>query len=153
MEVADGSVVTVEYTVHLDDGTPVDSTGHCGPMAVMIGSGQLFPAIEDRIGGMRAGETRTLDIPPEEAYGPHHPNLIRSMPRDRLPPDLELEIGRDYTLKSPDGKTLRFKLLEIGDDEVRADFNAPRAGRRMTAVVTVVSVRAPTAEEDRRGRV
>jgi peptidylprolyl isomerase len=153
MEVADGRVVTVEYTVHLEDGTLVDSTGHCGPIAVMMGSGQLFPAIEDRIGGMRAGETRTLDIPPEEAYGPHHPGLVRTMPRDRLPPDLELEVGRDYQLKSPDKKTLRFKLLEIGDGEVRADFNAPGAGKRMTATVTVVDVREPTPEEDRRGRV
>jgi FKBP-type peptidyl-prolyl cis-trans isomerase 2 len=153
MEVADGRVVTVEYTVHLEDGTLVDSTGKCGPIAVMMGSGQLFPAVEDRIGGMRAGDTRTLDIPPEEAYGPHHPGLVRTMPRDRLPPELELEVGRAYTLKSPDKKTLRFTLLEIGDADVRADFNAPGAGKRMTATVTVVDVREPTPEEDRRGRV
>jgi FKBP-type peptidyl-prolyl cis-trans isomerase 2 len=153
MEVADGRVVTVEYTVHLEDGTLIDSTGKCGPIAVMMGSGQLFPAIEDRIGGMKPGDTRTIDIPPEDAYGPHHPELIRAMPRDRLPPDLELEIGRDYTLKSPDKKTLRFRLLEIGDTEVRADFNAPGAGKRMTATVTVVDVREATPEEDRRGRV
>lgn len=153
MEVADGRVVTVEYTVHLEDGTLVDSTGRCGPIAVMMGSGQLFPALEDRIDGMRAGETRTIDIPPEEAYGPHHPDLVRAMPRDRLPPGLELEVGRDYTLKSPDKKTLRFRLLEIGETEVRVDFNAPGAGQRMVATVTVVDVRAPTPEEDRRGRV
>lgn len=153
MEVADGRVVTVEYTVHLEDGTLVDSTGRCGPIAVMMGSGQLFPALEDRIGGMRAGETRTIDIPPEEAYGPHHPDLVRAMPRDRLPPDLALEVGRDYTIKSPDKRPLRFRLLEIGDSEVRVDFNARGAGQRMVATVTVVDVRAPTADEDRRGRV
>lgn len=153
MEVADGRVVTVEYTVHLEDGTLVDSTGRCGPIAVMMGSGQLFPALEDRIGGMRAGETRTVDIPPEEAYGPHHPDLVRAMPRDRLPPDLALEVGRDYTIKSPDKRPLRFRLLEIGDSEVRVDFNARGAGQRMVATVTVVDVRAPTPDEDRRGRV
>lgn len=153
MEVADGRVVTVEYTVHLEDGTLVDSTGRCGPIAVMMGSGQLFPALEDRIGGMRAGETRTIDIPPEEAYGPHHPDLVRAMPRDRLPPDLALEVGRDYTIKSPDKRPLRFRLLEIGDSEVRVDFNARGAGQRMVATVTVVDVRAPTPDEDRRGRV
>jgi FKBP-type peptidyl-prolyl cis-trans isomerase 2 len=75
------------------------------------------------------------------------------MPRDRLPPDLDLELGRDYRLKSPDGKMLRFRLLEVGEAEVRADFNAPQAGQDLRAAVTVVAVRLPTAEEERRGRV
>jgi FKBP-type peptidyl-prolyl cis-trans isomerase 2 len=153
MPVADGLVVTLEYTVHLADGTLLDSTGHCGPAVVMIGSGQLFPALEDRILGMEAGETRTLCIPAVDAYGEWRAELVRTMPRDRLPPDLDLEVGRDYRLRSPDGKVLRFRLLDVGDADVRADFNAPQAGQDLRAAVTVVAVRPPTAEEERRGRV
>ena len=153
MPVAEGLVVTLEYTVHLADGTLLDSTGRCGPVMVMIGSGQLFPALEDRMLGMEAGETRTLHIPAAEAYGEWQSTLVRTMPRDRLPPDLDLEVGRDYRLKSPDGKTLRLRLLEVGEAEVRADFNAPQAGQDLRAAVTVVAVRPPTAEEERRGRV
>ena len=59
--------------MRFDDGAVLDSTGGCGPIAVMIGSGQLFPALEDRILGMEAGETRELDIPPADAYGEWHP--------------------------------------------------------------------------------
>ncbi len=153
MQVADGLVVTLEYTVHLADGTLLDSTGHCGPLTLMIGSGQLFPALEDRILGMTAGETRTLLIPAADAYGAWRPELVRTMPRDRLPPTLDLEIGRDYRVKSPDGKALRFRLLEVGDAEIRADFNPPQAGQDLRAAVTVVAVRPPTGEEERRGRV
>ncbi len=153
MQVADGVVVTLEYTVHLADGTLLDSTGHCGPVVVMIGSGQLFPALEDGIRGMEDGETRKFAIPAADAYGDWRVELVRSMPRDRLPPDLELVAGRDYRLKSPDGKALRFRLLDVGDAEVRADFNPPQAGQDLRAAVTVVSVRPATAEEERRGRV
>jgi FKBP-type peptidyl-prolyl cis-trans isomerase 2 len=153
MRAADGLVVTLEYTVHLADGTLLDSTGRCGPIMVMVGSGHLFPALEDGIVGMEPGETRTFDISAGDAYGHWRPELVRPMPRDRLPPGLELVVGRDYRLKSPDGKALRFRLLEIGDAEVRADFNAPQAGQDLRAAVTVVSVRAPTVEEERRGRV
>ena len=152
MQVADGLVVVLEYTVRFDDGVVLDSTGGCGPLAVMIGSGQLFPALEDRILGMEAGETRELEIPPADAYGEWSPDLVRTMPRDRLPPGLDLAVGSSYRLKGPDGKTLRFRLLEIGDAEVRADFNGPNAGRALHAIVTVVTVRSPTPEEDRRGR-
>jgi len=153
MEVRDGVVVSLEYTVHLADGTLLDSTGDCGPLAVMIGSGQLFPALEDRIGGMRAGETRELTIPAADAYGEWREELVRRLPRNRLPPDLALEIGHEYRLKSPDGKLLRFRLLRVYEDEVEADFNRPQAGQDLRVVVTVVEVRAPTPEEERRGRV
>jgi len=153
MDVADGRVVTLEYTVTLEDGTPLDSTGQCGPIAVMIGSGQLFPALEDRIVGMQAGEMRRFDIPPEDAYGVWHADLVRPILRENLPPDLVLAVGERYTLKAPDGKSLRFRLVAIEDDAVRADFNAPHAGQALRATVTIVGVRAPTPEEDRRGRV
>jgi peptidylprolyl isomerase len=152
MQVADGTVVTLEYTVILADGTLLDSTRDCGPLAVMIGSAQLFPGLEDRILGMAPGETRTITIPAEDAYGERRPELVRTMPRERLPPELDLEVGREYRLKSPDGRALRFRLLEIGETQVKADFNRPQAGQELHATITIVGVRAPTAEEERRGR-
>jgi FKBP-type peptidyl-prolyl cis-trans isomerase 2 len=152
-QVAEGRVVTLDYTVRIASGDVLDSTGGCGPLAVLHGSGQLFPALEDRIVGMRAGETREFTIPPDEAYGAWVPELVRSMPRDRLPPELALEVGEEYRVRAPDGKTLRFRLLEIGPHEVLADFNAPQAGQTLTATVTVLAVREPTPDEARRGRV
>jgi FKBP-type peptidyl-prolyl cis-trans isomerase SlyD len=153
LDVAEDRVVTLEYTVRLENGPLIDSTGHCGPIAIMIGAGQLFPALEDRIHGMRPGETRELRIEPEDAYGVRHEELVRTIPRARLDPGLDLTVGGEYRLKGPDGKARRFRLLEIGDDEVRADFNAPYAGQALHAIVTVIAVRLPTAEEARRGRV
>jgi FKBP-type peptidyl-prolyl cis-trans isomerase 2 len=153
MDVAEDRVVTLEYTVRFADGRPLDSTGECGPLAVMVGAGQLFPALEDRILGMRAGETRAFEIPAEDAYGPWHESLVRTIPRANLSPDLELTVGEEYRMKGPDGKPRRFRLLEVGPESVRADFNSPNAGQALVATVTVVSVRAPTAEEARRGRV
>lgn len=153
MRMQDGHVVTLEYTVRFEDGTLLDSTGQCGPLAVMIGSGQLFPPLEDRLATMETGETREFRIPAEEAYGAWHPDLVRELPRDRLPPELVLEIGHEYRLRGPDGTHLRFRLLEVSDATVRADFNDPKAGKALMAVVTVIAVREATPEEERRGRV
>jgi FKBP-type peptidyl-prolyl cis-trans isomerase 2 len=154
MSIRDGQVVTLEYTVTFDDGTPLDSTGRCGPLAVMYGSGQFFPALEDRIGDMQVGETREVVIPPEQAYGVWHADLVRDIPRERLAPELSLEVGQDYRLRGPDGKAqVRFRLLEVGDTTVRGDFNDPKAGKALRAVVTIVGIREATPEEERRGRV
>ena len=153
LQVEHDRVVTLEYTVRLEEGRVIDSTGHCGPIGIMVGAGQLFPALEDRIAGMQAGETRELRIPPEDAYGVRDERLVRIIPRAHLAPDLTLVVGEDYRLKGADGRARRFRLLEIGDETVRADFNSPYAGQALLATVTVVSVRAPTADEARRGRV
>jgi FKBP-type peptidyl-prolyl cis-trans isomerase 2 len=153
MSIRDGQVVTLEYTVSLDDGTPLDSTGRCGPMAIMYGSGQLFAALEDRLGDMAVGETREFVIPPEQAYGAWHPDLVRDIPRDRLDPAVVLEVGHDYRLRAPDGPEVRFRLLEIGETTVRGDFNDSKAGKALRAVVTIVAIRDPTPVEERRGRV
>jgi peptidylprolyl isomerase len=153
MEVAPGRVVTVEYTVRLADGRVIDSTGGCGPIAILVGAGQLFPALEERLAGMQPGETRDVGIPASEAYGEWRAELVRELPRDRLPPELELRVGEEYRLKAPDGKALRFRLLGVDGASVRADFNSPGAGQDLLATVTVVAVRVATAEEERRGRV
>jgi len=153
MEVAPGVVVTVEYTVRLASGETVDSTGTCGPVSVLYGAGQLFPALEDRLAGMRAGETRELRIPAAEAYGEKRPELVRRLPRDRMPPGLALVVGEQYRITAPDGKVLRFRVLSFDEESVEADFNPPSAGQELVGVVTVVAVRAPTPEEERRGRV
>jgi FKBP-type peptidyl-prolyl cis-trans isomerase 2 len=75
------------------------------------------------------------------------------MPRDSFPPDLDLQEGSDYGIKGPGGKRVRFRVMALRAGEVQADFNDPRAGQALLATVTVVGVRAPTPDEDRRGRV
>jgi len=149
----DGQVVTIEYTVRRGDGTLLDSTGECGPLAVMYGSGQLFPALEDRIGEMAPGETRSFRIPSAETFGERNPRLVQTMPRDRLPADLLVEAGGTYRLRGPDGRGIPFRVVAIENDQVTVDFNDPSAGEELEATVTIVAVRDATPEEERRGRV
>ena len=151
--IGDGQVVTLEYTVRRGDGTLLDSTGGCGPIAIMYGSGQLFPALEDRIVEMTPGETRTFRIPPAEAFGERNPGLVQTVPRARLPADLAIEAGGTYRLKGADGRGIPFSVVAVEDDRVTVDFNDPAAGEELQATVTIVAVRDATADEERRGRV
>src|SRR5262249_25709236 len=141
MEVADGLVVTLEYTVRLADGTVLDSTSNCGPMAVMIGSGQLFPALEDRMFGMLPGETRQLSIPAADAYRECQRGGVRRRPRGLPPPAPPWGGGHESRLKSPEGRLLRFGLRRREEAGVEAVFTPPQAGQELRAMVTVVAVR------------
>jgi peptidylprolyl isomerase len=153
MDVASGRVVTLEYTVRLGSGPLLDSTGSCGPVSVLCGAGQLFPALEDRLTGMHPGETRELRIPADEAYGPWRPDLVRTIPRASFPAGIDPTVGGEYRVRPPGGRPLRFRVVEIADDGVRVDFNSPQAGQDLVATVTIIAVRPPTREEERRGKV
>lgn len=88
-----GDNVTVDYTGSLMNGKVFDTsiesiakennlsvTKQFKPLQLTVGKGQIIKGFEDGIIGMKVGESKTLTIPPEKAYGPKNPQLIRSFP-------------------------------------------------------------------------
>jgi len=151
LRVATDTVVTIEYRASLSNGDVVDSTDHCGPVTYLHGNEQIFPALEQAVEGLLAGEERRLALSPRETYGEHRPELVRRMPRAQLPPDLALEVGKRYTVRPPRGEPMIFRLVGIEGDEVLADFNNPAAGQGLEIWARVVAIRPATADEIRRG--
>ena len=151
LRVATDTVVTIEYRASLSNGDLVDSTDHCGPVTYLHGNEQIFPALEQAVEGLLAGEERRLALSPRETYGEHRPELVRRMPRAQLPPDLALEVGKRYTVRPPRGEPMIFRLVGIEGDEVLADFNNPAAGQGLEIWAKVVAIRPATADEIRRG--
>ncbi len=152
LRVATDVVVTIEYRAALTNGDLVDSTERCGPVTYLHGNEQIFPELERAVEGLVAGEERNLSLSPKESYGEHRPELVRRLPRAQLPPDLELVVGKRYTLRAPKGEPMIFRLLGIDGDEIVADFNNPAAGQGLDIWAKVVAVRPATPEELRRGR-
>jgi len=72
--VASGDTISVNYTGKLTDGTVFDSNvlpekGHVTPFIFKIGEGRVIQGWEEGFMGMKVGEKRTLNIPPEKGYG------------------------------------------------------------------------------------
>ncbi len=151
MRVAADTVVTIEYRASLTNGDLVDSTEHCGPVTYLHGNEQIFPALEQAVDGLRAGEERRLSLAPKESYGEHRPDLVRRLPRAQLPPELVLEVGKRYTVRPPRGEPMIFRLVGIEGEEILADFNNPAAGHGLEIWARVVAVRPATTDEVRRG--
>jgi FKBP-type peptidyl-prolyl cis-trans isomerase 2 len=151
LRVATDTVVTIEYRASLTNGDLVDSTERCGPVTYLHGNEQIFPALEQAVDGLLPGEERRLALSPKESYGEHRPDLVRRMPRAQLPPELDLEIGKRYTIRPPRGEPTIFRLVGVEGDEVLADFNNPAAGLGLEIWAKVVAVRSATNEEIRKG--
>jgi peptidylprolyl isomerase len=89
---------------------------------------------------MRVGEKKTVKIPPEEAYGPHDPDLVAVISKDEVPEGMEIRIGQKIPLKSNRGDTMTATVVEITEDGYILDGNQQQAGEELTFEIELVSI-------------
>ena len=71
-----GDKVKVHYTGKFDDETVFDTSAKREPLEFTIGEGQVNPGFEEAVVGVNQGETKTIKILPDQAYGPHHQEMV-----------------------------------------------------------------------------
>ena len=135
-----GDTVRLNYTGTLEDGTVFDSSGGREPIEFVIGAGAVIPGLDKGVIGMAMSETKTITIPMEEAYGPKNPNMIMKAPKDKLPPEMGLEIGQQLESRQPDGRVMYATIIEVDEDSVTLDANHPLAGKTLIFEVEIVEI-------------
>jgi FKBP-type peptidyl-prolyl cis-trans isomerase 2 len=136
----EGSTVKVHYTGKLDDGTVFDSSRNSDPLEFTIGAGQIIPGFEQAVIGMDIGDSKTITIAPENAYGQHQKEMVMSVKRDQLPPDLKPEIGLQLQSRQRDGQIVVFTITEVSDASITVDANHPLAGKVLIFDIELLDV-------------
>jgi peptidylprolyl isomerase len=139
-EAKNGDTVKVHYTGTLEDGTVFDSSKERDPLQFTLGKGQLIKGFEEAVIGMSVGETKSVRIPSDEAYGSHREDLLLKFNKSDFPPDIEPKGGLVINLVSPDGRNLLATITEISGDSVTLDANHPLAGKDLTFNIDLVEV-------------
>src|SRR5664280_15670 len=101
-----GDTVKVHYTGKLDDGTVFDSSAGRDPLEFTVGSGQLIAGFDAGVTGMSIGESKTVQIPSADAYGPHHEEMVIVVGREEFPPDLAPAIGDQLQMRHDTGQIM-----------------------------------------------
>lgn len=144
MKVTTGHNVSVHYKGTLSDGTEFDNSRNRGePMSFQVGSGQLLAGFNDAVVGMTIGETKTVTLASNEAYGDPRPEAIQTIPRNAFAPDFEFEIGGTVQGNGPAGPFIA-KIQAVEEESVTLDLNHPLAGQDLTFEVELVSVDSET---------
>jgi peptidylprolyl isomerase len=136
-KVKDGDAVKIHYTGSLKDGTEFDTSVGGDPIEFTVGEGKLIPGFEQAVVGMAAGEKKTFNIPFDEAYGPRRDELIVTVDRDQMPPDLNPVVGDDLVMERED-QQFRVRVLEVTDEHVTLDANHPLAGEDLSFEVELL---------------
>lgn len=137
--------ITIKYLMRscLPDGTVKDHRPET--ISFVFGVERQLPSLEKALEGCRGGETLHVDISASEIYGEHDPSLIKEIPKKGLRKQ-RLKEGQFYRQMKM-GTLVSFKVLEIRERTILADFNKPLTGIKVSMDVRVLAVKEATPEE------
>lgn len=140
MKVKKNCLVRVQYRVTDEEGQEIDASSPDHPLEFVCGRGDVITGLERGVIGLEPGGKKRITIPPEDAYGPHNPAHVKTLPRAAFPVNMELVEGTRFSYRSDKGAEVMYRVKEIRPDSIVADYNHPLAGKTLHYDVTVVDV-------------
>jgi len=135
--------VSITYTAALENGEIIDKNPDDKPFIVPIGRSTLFPAVEACLFGMEPGQTRQINVEPEDAYGHHLKELVQKIPLETFKGKIEPKPGMILALDvKSDGEPHKVPatVVSVHDDMVTLDYNHPLAGEVIVYTVTLIGI-------------
>jgi len=138
--IKEGDRVQIICEAKLENGEVCYKNDKDNLIDLIVGEGKFFPAIEKALQDMKEGDTKTLTLQPEEAFGPHMDDLVIKVPKTAFRPDCDLAVGSRVKIDAPNGKSFVGTVLAIDDQTYTLDMNHLLAGKRIIVTVTVVAI-------------
>lgn len=139
-QVKEGDVVKVHYTGKLTNGEQFDSSVGREPLEFTVGAGQMIKGFDAAMPGMNLGEKKTINIAPEDAYGPRSEEAIIEFPKANVPADMNLEPGMPLTLSNQAGQPVPVIVVEIKEEVIVLDANHFLAGQELIFDIELVEI-------------
>lgn len=135
-----GDIVQIHYTGKLEDGTVFDTSRERHPLRFTIGKGQVIEGFEQAVVGMNAGASKTAKLPMELAYGPRREDMVVTMDRGQLPPELVPMVGQRLELTQTDDRKILATVTHVTDSALTLDANHPLAGKTLVFDIELIAI-------------
>jgi len=135
-----GDKVKVHYTGKLENGSVFDSSAEREPLQFSIGEGTVIPGFEKAVVGMSPGDNKIANIPAAQAYGPHRPELVMVVDKQRMPADLSVQVGQQLQISKNSDQVIPVVVTGISDSQVTLDANHPLAGQDLIFDIQLVEI-------------
>jgi len=136
--VDDGDLVEVHYIGTLDDGSTFNSSRESGtPLSFTVGTGQVLPGFDDAVRGLAIGESTTVRMLPDDAYGEWREDFVVEVPYG--PSQGDVAVGDEVFLNTGQPAI----VLEVKAGTVVLDTNHALAGEALTFEIEVLAITRP----------
>ena len=143
-------VVSFDYTLKDDAGNELDSSEGHDPLSYLHGVGNIIPGLESALEGKSTGESLSVTVPPELAYGDRDEGLVGEIPKDQFDGIEDLAVDMQIQAETEDGPRL-VTITAIEGETVTIDANHALAGMTLHFDVKLTEIRDATAEEIEHG--
>ncbi len=138
-----GMAVAVEYVGKVDNGIIFDTNVGQQPLRFILGDNSVLKGFDDGVTGMKVGETKTINIPADYAYGNVNLNKIFQVPITQIQTDMELKEGANLRMQGPDGAAIPVRVVEITDKDIYLDANHLLAGKDLSFELKLLATDEP----------
>jgi FKBP-type peptidyl-prolyl cis-trans isomerase SlyD len=114
------------------------------------GHSGIFPKVEEALNLKKVGESISVTLEPEDAFGEYDSKMVRIENVSDLPPDAA--VG-GYLVAEQDGQEVVWRVTDIADGKAVLDGNHELAGQRLRFDATVMDIRPATQEEIAHGHI
>lgn len=138
MAIKINQTVEIFYELKIENEV-VDSNLEKEAITFSYGSGQIIPGLESRIIDMNIGESRTIKVPANEAYGEYDETLTQIAPIEDFE-GIDLEIGMTLEGEGENNEILRATVIDVTKEDVTVDYNHPLAGCELEFKVIIKNI-------------
>jgi FKBP-type peptidyl-prolyl cis-trans isomerase 2 len=135
-----GKTIKAHYTGKLDDGAVFDTSVNREPLEFTVGTNQVISGFEEAALGMLPGESKTVVIPAQNAYGTHREDLVLAIDKNNFPDDLKPKPNQRIRLRNADGSEYAVRVTDVSESTVTIDANHPLAGKDLTFEIKLVEI-------------
>lgn len=137
--ISEGSKVELHFSVAIENGVEIDNTrSREEPVSLTMGDGSLLPGFEKALFGLRAGDRRTVSLPPDDAFGPWNSENIQKF--DTIKFEQTPIIGNMIEFEDKAKQSLFGVVKSVNEDITEINFNHPLAGKDITFEVEIFKV-------------
>ncbi len=154
MNIFSNTVVTLSYKLFSSTGELIEESAQ--PITYLHGGHHgIFPKVEAELAQKKIGESCSVTLEPEDAFGEYDADLVRVEAQDRFPAEVKIGMQFEGYAAKDDGheEGIVYTVTDVADGKVVVDGNHPLAGQRLRFDCTVLDIRPATAEEMAHGHV
>ncbi|MDP3461630.1 MAG: FKBP-type peptidyl-prolyl cis-trans isomerase [Bacteroidales bacterium] len=154
MEITAKKLGVLAYSIRVNDhqGELLEEASAEQPRTMVFGTGRLLGSFEQKLMGLKAGDSFEFTLNPAESFGEYNPDMVMDLPvaafivKGEIKPGL-LDIGNMIPMMDSEGNPFNGKVISVLGDKVNMDFNHPLAGKSLYTTGQILEVREATHEE------
>jgi len=154
MNVSVNKMVTLSYVLRADgnEGEIIEQTSNESPLKFVFGLGQMLPAFESNLIGLKQGDDFNMTLSARDAYGELDEEAIVDLSKeifviDGIFDEERFKPGCQVPMQTSSGQRMNGTIIEVDNEIIKMDFNHPLAGTELHFTGKIIEVRDATEEE------